>query len=139
MPRYTKDEIRESRRMLLEELKPGDYVYCELVHVNGMGTRRVIQLHRFRRVDPHGRLDRRVLGYHAARVLGCTFSTKPGREGVVVNGGGMDMGFHLVYSLAGALFHDDAAKLGPKHKVHGRNGEKYETTDAGYLLKHEWL
>jgi hypothetical protein len=135
MPKYTKAEVEESTKALLDELKHGDVVYCELVHVARSGMQRVIQLHRFFDVDKHGRVNRRVLGYHAARVLGWSFKQMArGGEGVVVNGTGMDMGFHLVYSLGYRLF-----GRGVKQRVvRGRNGEKWET-EGGYLLRHDWL
>jgi hypothetical protein len=53
-------------------------------------------------------------------------------NGVKVAGCGMDMGFHLIYSLSYALF--------PKgtDAPHGtRNG--VPDSDGGYALKHEWL
>jgi hypothetical protein len=55
---------------------------------------------------------------------------------IKVGGCGMDMGFHLVYSLSRCLFNDVNFA---KYKLSGRNGNKYETTDAGYILKQRWL
>ena len=51
-------------------------------------------------------------------------------------GYGMDMGFHLVYCLSSQLFKGVDFS---KYKIQGRNGDKYETTDAGYLLNQRWL
>jgi hypothetical protein len=54
------------------------------------------------------------------------------REGIVVGGCGMDMGFHLVYNLGATLW--------PKgtEKPHGtRNGEP--DTSGGYALKSRWI
>ena len=45
-------------------------------------------------------------------------------EGVKVDGAGMDMGFHLVYTLSAVLYGYDS----------GPNND-----DGGYALKHRWL
>ena len=50
------------------------------------------------------------------------------REGAIgVGGAGMDMGFHVVYSLASVLFIDREYIKGKKH------------SDGGYALRHSWL
>ena len=51
------------------------------------------------------------IAYEAGEILGY----KPVRGGLAVKGGGMDMGFHLVYSLSTAMFY------------------------SGYFLTHPWL
>ena len=45
----------------------------------------------------------------------------PPKDGLVVKGCGMDMGFHVVYTLSSLLFRDTAKG------------------DAGYCLNHAWL
>lgn len=57
--------------------------------------------------------------FHVARVLGEKLNESNGHRVIKVQGGGMDMGFHLVYSLSSVLFRDQER--------------------AGYMLKHEWL
>lgn len=72
----------------------------------------------------------RNIGYLAARAMGDTWDSD--RQGIKVGGCGMDMGFHLVYSLGSTLW--------PKGtpKPHGtRNGEPDRA--GGYALKKEWL
>lgn len=65
------------------------------------------------------------LGRLAATALGWTYDDK--NEGVKVNGCGMDMAFHTVYSLSSVLFRD-------------LPGEAYrDRTDAGYWLSKESL
>ncbi len=53
-----------------------------------------------------------------------------------VGGCGMDMGFQVVYGLSHQLFKSTDIS---KFKIQGRNGDKYETTDPGYLLSQRWF
>jgi hypothetical protein len=57
--------------------------------------------------------------YYAAQALGEKLIEANGHRAIRVQGGGMDMGFHLVYSLSSVLF----------------SGEHR----AGYVLSHRWL
>ena len=59
--------------------------------------------------------------YSAALALGWPLSEKSGNRAVRVSGCGMDMGFHLVYTLSLVLYRD---------VVEG---------DAGYHLQQQWL
>jgi hypothetical protein len=59
--------------------------------------------------------------YSAALALGWPLSEKSGNRAVRVSGCGMDMGFHLVYTLSRVLYRD---------AVEG---------DAGYYLQQQWL
>lgn len=63
---------------------------------------------------------------------------KIGHEpGLVVGGCGMDMGFHVVYSLSHSLF-PKGFKL--QKGQYGRNGDKSSfDRDGGYALRQEWL
>jgi len=95
-------EIEQARATLLEMLKPGDTVYTVLRSVSRSGMSREI-----------GVLKQRADGgfwypnYAAATVLGYRLN-KHG-DGLKVSGCGMDMGFHVVYSLSQALFGDGYA------------------------------
>ncbi|AFU86493.1 hypothetical protein D869_gp090 [Caulobacter phage CcrRogue] len=72
----------------------------------------------------------RSIGWLAAKAMGDTFDAD--RQGIKVGGCGMDMGFHLVYSLGRTLWPNGTKK------PHGsRNGEP--DRDGGYALKHSWL
>jgi len=105
--RVTAEEREEAVARLKEILKPGDTVYTILRHVSRSGMTRVI--------CPLVVKDNRPIMFPrlAAKVLGERYD--PDRYGVVVHGCGMDMGFHLVYELAHALFGN------------------------GYALDHRWL
>ena len=111
MARVSKQAQHEARERLRRLVKPGDTLYCILRHVARSGMMRVIDLVKAE--------DGEILhlGYDAALALGWPYDRR--REGVRVAGCGMDMGFHLVYSLAHAL---------------SERGE-----GAGYSLTHRWL
>lgn len=104
-------------------LVPGDKVYCILRSVSSSGMSRAISLYvksagDMRNVDS---LIADALGYKLAK-----------QAGVMVSGCGMDIGFHLVYSLGCALWPNGT---GTHHG--SRNGKP--DTDGGYALKHVWL
>lgn len=132
---FTKEEILEAHRILHKVLKPGDTVHCILRHVSSSGMSRRISLV-VPRKNPHtGRPDIYCIDYLVAK-LGL-FKRQANKEGLVISGCGMDMGFHAVYSLGRALY-PKGFKLAANQS--GRNGEKsgYDN-DGGYALKHLWL
>ena len=104
MSYYTKSEREEARENIADLLPPGTTVYTILRHVARSGMSRTIAP----LVLPEG--QPRWIGYSAARVLGDRYDTNA--EGIAVSGAGMDMGFHLVYSLSAALFPDGFACIG---------------------------
>lgn len=91
---------------ILELLEPGDTVYAVLRSVSRSGMRRVIELVIFPTLADEAP-EPRWVGRAAAEVLGRKYDQK--REGVIVDGAGMDMGFELVYSLGQAMFGDGYA------------------------------
>ena len=124
-------EKTEAVRDLRKMLKPGDTVYCILRHVSSSGMSRRIDLYVMKKNRPVW------LSWYAARVLGERLHKE---SGIVVGGCGMDMGFHLVYSLSRVLFPNGfiPAKAG---RSHGRNGSaaNERDNDGGYALNHKWL
>ena len=113
---YCKAELRTL-------LVPGAKVYCILRSVSASGISRVISLY----VKSEG--DMRNIDSLSADALGYKLAKK---AGVMVSGCGMDMGFHLVYSLGSTLWPDGT---GTPHGT--RNGKP--DTDGGYALSHVWL
>ncbi len=109
-----KTEREEAKTRLLEWLKPGDTVHTILEHVSSSGMQRTIRLVVLK-VDDNGKPYALHPNYNASQLLGIRQANKRAGDGLVVRGCGMDMGFHLVYELSGALFGD------------------------GYALKHAWL
>ncbi len=91
----TKAELAESREFLLDVVGYETNVYCVLRHVSRSGMKRTIDLF----VVRNGGIIR--IGFHAARLLGLAWDSN--RDGIVVRGAGMHMGFHLVNGLRRAL------------------------------------
>ncbi len=92
-------------------------IYTMLRHVSASGmSRRISAFYVNRKTGELISLD-----WYIERILGWKRSDK---GGIIVGGCGMDMGFHLIYSLSSAIYHD------PKNKK-GR--------DSGYTLKHKWI
>jgi hypothetical protein len=135
-PEFWKDSVilkpkegREAYRAqakadLLEFITPGQTVYCILRHVAKSGMSRRISLF----VIQNGELR------DITRTAAIAMDRKLNRDecSIVVGGCGMDMGFHLIYSLGYHLWPNGTPE------PHGRrNGEP--DSDGGYALKHEWL
>lgn len=113
-------EKEQALQNLRNWIKPGDTVYTVLRHVSASGMTRVISLVVIK-PGKRGEAPRLIHpNYAAAKVLGWTLTTKHGSDGIRVSGCGMDMGFHLVYTLGRVLW--------PSKK-----------TDSGYLIRQEWL
>ena len=102
----------EAKERLLDILKPGDTVFTILDNVSRSGMQRTIRLVLIK-TDDDGKPFTLHPNYLASQLLGYRQAKRS--DGLVVGGCGMDMGFHLVYSMSMALFGD------------------------GYALKHEWL
>lgn len=119
----TETEKPETRAQaeLREILKPGETVYTILRHVSKSGMSRVIDLFVMRDNEP------RRITWSVCQALGYAYDRK--HEGLHVSGYSMDMGFHVVYSLARALWNDAPSRVKAKG---GSN-------DAGYLLEQRWM
>jgi hypothetical protein len=123
-------ERDEARADLLALLKPGDAVYTVLRHVSRSGMYRVLDVFIIRDNKP------RRISWTVSRALGWRYDAR--HDGVGVGGAGMDMGFHLVYSLGLALFGSGDACAALGYHV-GRNGDTGPETEGGYLLNQRWL
>lgn len=125
MTKAQKTERDEALTFLRKHLRPGQEVYTTLTHVSRSGMQRSIRVF----VVGRDRIPFDISGW-VGRAIGWKRDDK--RGGVKVNGCGMDMGFHLVYSLSWAMFPNGTSK------PHGtRNGEP--DTNGGYALKQRWL
>jgi hypothetical protein len=123
-------EQAEAIKMLRKWLKPGDTVYTVLRHVSKSGMSRRIDLYKITKDGPL------FLTGYAARAIDSRWDCEDG--GIIVGGCGMDMGFHLVYTLGRVLF-PKGFKVGRKG-THARNGDKSgHDNDGGYALNHCWL
>ena len=133
-------DIERTRELLRELIKAGDRVYTILNHVSSSGMSRRITV-----VIPTNNsagLGIRNISWYVAKVLG--YKLYKNSHEIVVGGCGMDMGYHIVYSLSRALFREDFACIGAgcpsNDHVNGREikeGEQH--SDAGYALNHSWL
>ncbi len=92
---------------LREVLKKGDTLHTQLMHVSQSGMTRHIKVRQLKNDKP---LD---WTYLVSKALDWKLSNKT--NGIKVGGCGMDMGFHLIYTLSSELFND------------------------GYAIKQEWL
>ena len=106
-----RQEKAEAIARLQDTLKPGDRVYTILKHVSQSGMSRVISVVH---VTTEGEIE--CLDWLIARAGIFNRTTASARQdGLKVSGCGMDMGFHVVYEVSGAVFSD------------------------GYALKQSWL
>lgn len=117
-------------------LKPGDTVYTILRHVSPSGMSRVISL-----IAIHDNQPRCIDSYVVSI---SDYRYDPRHSGLKIGGGGMDMGFHLVYSLSSALFHGGFDCIGPDcpsndHMNGDRDYSPHRHSDGGYALLHSWL
>jgi hypothetical protein len=123
---YHKQQCAKLRKWL----KPGSTVYTVLRYVSSPGMSRRISC--LITLKDGSIMD--ISGY-VGDVIGSRRNEKDGS--LIVSGCGMDMGFHVVYSLSRRLF-PDGFKL-PKGKM-GRNGDTSgHDKDGGYALNQRWL
>lgn len=134
--RTTNEARAEAREALLKFLKPGDTVYTTLNHVSRSGMQREIGLYCIVQSDD-GPYMQYLSGY-AGMLLGLR---RGKRDGLVVNGCGMDMGFHVVYELSGALFRSaegwecTGAKCPSNDHSNGLRVQCHGCAGFGYLAK----
>lgn len=120
------DAVTKLRTML----KPGDTVYTVLRHASRSGMTREIGLVLMQADQSN------VTDLHPNHLVATALDYRVGkRDGLVVGGCGMDMGFSVVYNLGRKLFPD-----GFKVDGRGRNGDTSGwDNDGGYALKQRWL
>jgi len=99
-------------KLLEHYLAPGSTVYTLLTHVSSSGLSRDITLY----VVNNNKLEN--ITYYAAHALGERLIETNRHRAIKQHGGGMDMGFNLVYNLSSVLFHGQDR--------------------AGYVLRQEW-
>jgi hypothetical protein len=119
--KVTKKEREEAIEQLRKWVPKGSTVYTILRHVSKSGMQRVISVVVFLPDETHVNNGKPILihpNYYVSKALGWPLKIKMGHDGVVVDGCGMDMGFHLVSTLSYAL---------------------YGVKDGGMQLNQEWL
>ena len=141
---YDKQEALDQLR---EILKPGDTVHCILRHVSASGMTRWISLIKLDVKD--GKPVARDISWLAAKAMDWKVNTQ-NHDGIKVEGCGMDMGFHLVYSLSYALYGGEdhgyacleyiGQHCPSNSHVNGRGGrEERGVHYDGYALSSRWL
>lgn len=131
-------EILEETR---KRVYPGKTLYTVLRHVSSSGASRDISVLSLDEMSGD-RLDITQFDYAIEQLLGCKMSKRG--EGNRVTGGGMNMGFHLVYSLSRVLFPDGFDCTGDfcpsnDHSNGAERDGKMHHNDGGYALKQRWL
>jgi hypothetical protein len=124
----TKKTEKEARciELLRDIVKPGDTVYTVLKHVSASGMSRDIDVFVFHVVD--GKIQKSWLSNLMAGAGIATFNRN--RECLRVGGCGMDMGFHVVYTLASVLGYT---------RYHAEDKQDAAPNTNCYGLNHEWL
>lgn len=153
----TKKEKEAQRLEAIEALKkmlqPGKRVYTQLEHVSSTGMSRRIRVYIPVKSEhePDG-MSIRDISYWTAHAIGARWNSD--RGSIVVGGCGMDMGYHVVYSLASTLWgrrsngggfecigehcpSNDHAN-GDISREDGA-AQHYTHSDGGYALTHSWL
>lgn len=111
------EDYKSAFEYLHKIIKPDETVHCLVKYVSQSGMSRRIS---FFVVLDNKRIQ--CIDWYIAQLTG--FKRHAKHEGLVIGGCGMDMGFHVVYTLSRAMFYNDPA---------------YEKSDAGYVIKHSWL
>lgn len=105
--KYTEQERDEARATLREILNPKSQVFASVRHVSRSGMSRVISFWT-PVIREDGGVWMRWLDWDICRALDYSFSKR--HEGVSVSGGGMDMGFAVLYDLCYALWGREAGE-----------------------------
>lgn len=93
---FTKQEQVMAVEALRGYIKPEQCVYTKLSHLSRSGMKRIIDLY----VVKDNEIVR--ITWNACAAMNRSYDKK--REGMVMNGCGMDMGFAAVYDLSHTLF-----------------------------------
>ncbi len=106
------DTVEDDREYLRALCPPGATVYTVLRHASRSGMDRVIACFVMGRDGAGACAPLWVPSSRIARVLGSGWRDDRNYDGNHVGGVGMDMGWHLVYTLSFALYGQDADDAG---------------------------
>ena len=121
--------------MLQTMLEPGTTVYTVIRHVSSSGMSRNIDVYAMVDNEP------RNISYLVADVTDTPLS----KDGSLrVTGCGMDMGFHIAYTLSATLYRDgfDCTGTGCPSNDHSNGDRDYTShhhTSGGYAIKQRWM
>ncbi len=143
MSRESDLQRQDDIEALRKEFPIGGVVHTVLRHVSKSGMTRAISVVAVSGGESYD------LSYRVARVLG--YKIDPRWGGLKVGGSGMDMGYHVAYSLSRALYSDGFPCTGEDHgpgrcpsNDHFNERERNYTpgrvhSDPGYALNHRWI
>ena len=112
------DKELSKERLLSDYLKDTNTVYTVLRGASSSGLTQYVSL-MVPGLDHDGKPDMYNITWHASNVLGDKLHDKHGHRVIKIQGGGMDLGFNVVYNLSSVLYAGQDR--------------------AGYVLKHRWL
>ena len=142
MTKAQKAERSEAVARLREWLRPGDTVHTILRHVSRSGMQREVGVVILDARDVAGKEPTEI---HPNWLVSKALGERQGkRDGIIMGGCGMDMGFALVYSLARTMFPDGFECIGDRcpsndHSNGDRNRSPHHHADGGYALRQRWL
>ena len=112
------DKELSKERLLSDYLKDTKTVYTVLRGASSSGLTQYVSL-MVPGLNHEGKPELYNITWHASNVLGDKLHDKHGHRVIKLQGGGMDLGFHVVYSLSSVLYAGQDR--------------------AGYVLSHRWL
>ncbi len=112
------DKDLSKERLLEDYLKDTKTVYAVLRGVSSSGLTQYVSL-MVPGLDHDGKPDLFNITWHVSNVLGDKLHDRDGHRVLKLQGGGMDLGFNVVYNLSSVLYAGQDR--------------------AGYVLKHRWL
>lgn len=141
-----REQQRDNAIAYLREIFPvGSTAHTILRHISSSGMTRWISV-----IGP----DNNDVSWAVARAMGDKLAARYG--GIKVGGCGMDMGFHLVYSMSRTLYPEGHACTGVDYRNSGQTGDhvcpsndhsngdrEYQVgkthSDGGYAVSQRWL
>jgi hypothetical protein len=103
-------ENKETIKKLKKAFPKGSTAYTKVIHCSNSGMMRIISVMSIKKNQPY------YHNYNINEILSnVKHAEKFGEYGLKVNGCGMDMGFHIIYSLSSKLYGD------------------------GYAINHRWI
>jgi len=138
--RAAKIEREEAKAKLREWIKPGDTVYTILRHVSRSRMLREIGIVLLTPPDDMGAQVKvpparhpGMVDLHPNYLVAEALGERIGkRDGVIVGGCGMDMGFHLVYNLGRVLWPDGFGCIGKECRSNDHsNGDRDDYAPHG--------
>lgn len=124
-----KQERAEQIAALRDRIALGATIYTTLEHVSRSGMVRRVGVY----IVEDG--ENRGITWSVATALGYRMKG----DAIVLEGCGMDMGYHLAYQLGRVLFPDGGPlEKSQREAQERRHGQPIER-DGGYLLRHRWL